>query len=61
MIRPQITNKLDGQFLSLFFEAFGVFSCQQSSPTTLDESSSHSISYIIIAIFFLLFLKLAAH
>jgi hypothetical protein len=54
MIRPQITNKLNGQFLSLLLKPLEFFSYQQSSPTTLDESSSRSISYIIIAAYFLL-------
>jgi len=49
IMRPWITNKLNGQFLCLFLE---FFSYQQLSPTTLDESSSCSISYIIIAAFF---------
>jgi hypothetical protein len=36
------------------------FSCQQSSPTTLDESSSRSILYFIIAPlgFIILFISL---
>jgi hypothetical protein len=37
MIHPQITNKLNGQFLSLFLKPLEFFSCQQLSPTTLDE------------------------
>jgi len=61
MIRPRITNKLNGQFLSLVLKPLEFFSCQQSSPTTLDESSNLSNSYIIIAMFFLLFLKLDGH
>ena len=40
MIHPRITNKLNGHFLSLFLKPLEFFSCQQSSPTTLDESSS---------------------
>jgi len=55
MIHPWITNKLDGQFLSLFLKPLEFFFCQQSSPTILDESSNRSISYIIIAAYFLLF------
>jgi len=52
MIRPRITNKLNGKFLSLILKPLEFFSCQQSSPTTLDESSGCSISYFIIASFF---------
>ena len=60
MIHPRITKKLDGQFLSLFLKPLDFFSCQQSSPTTLDESSSRSISYFIIAPlgFIILFISL---
>jgi len=54
MICPRVTNKLNVQFLSLLLKPLEFFSCQQSVPTTLDESSSRSISYIIIAAFFLL-------
>jgi len=61
MIHPWITNKLNGQFLSLILKPLEFFSCQQSLPTTLDENSSRYISYFIIVPFFLLFLKLAAH
>jgi len=62
MIRPLITNKLNGQFLSLLLKPLEFFSCQQSSPTTLDESCSRSILYIITTAFSSpLFLKLVGH
>ena len=57
MIHPRISNKLNGQFCSLFLKPLEFFSCQQSSATTLDESNSRSISYIIIARFFSSFSK----
>jgi len=52
MIHPQITNKLNGQLLSLFLKPLEFFYCQHSSPTALDDSSSRSISYIILTSFF---------
>ena len=52
MICPRVTNKLNVQFLSLLLKPLEFFSCQQSVPTTLDESSSRSISYIIMQRFF---------
>jgi hypothetical protein len=39
MIRPQITNRFDGQLLSLFFQPLEFFSCTQLSVTTLYECS----------------------
>jgi hypothetical protein len=47
------TSWMDNSLAS-FLKPWEFFSYQQSSLTTLDESSSRSISYIIIAMFFLL-------
>jgi hypothetical protein len=54
MIRPRIINKDKGQIFSLFLKHLESFSCQQLSPTTLDEGSSPSLLSIIIATFLLL-------
>jgi hypothetical protein len=58
---PWIINRDKGQSFSLFLKHLEFFSCQQSSPTTLDEGSIPSFPSIIITAFLLLFLKLGGH
>jgi len=54
MIHPRIINRDKRQSFSLLLKPLKFFSCQQSSPTTLDEGSSPSLSSIIITMFSLL-------
>ena len=49
MICSRIINRNKGQIFSLILKPLEFFSCQQSSPTTLDEGRSPSLSSIIIA------------
>jgi len=56
MIRPHITNRYNGYFISLLFKYLKLFSCHHSPPTTLFESSNHYLLPFILSVLLHLFL-----
>ena len=60
MIHPRTINEDMGQSFCLFLKPLEMFSCQQSSPRTLDEGCPFFSSIIIVAFLLLSFWSLLA-